>query len=1094
MRFGGGKIIAAVVVLAMLMTLAVPAFAENGDEQLSVPAGVVTEDDAVKVSAEGVDSTVVYGQEIILSAERTDGKILYTTAGLPEGDDTVDVSAWREYDGTPITVTEPVRLSACWVADDETGTSISRDRVSSWSIDTVVTGPVTADVRQGRVAQETEVNLSCRTEGSEIVYTTDGSKPVAENGTVKNGIIYDGPITIDRTMTVKAISYMPGNGDVLPANIRTFAYETGKASEDRYEVNDSLEQAVALSFPGEIRATIHDPEDVDYYSFTLENGADLDITLTPPAGRSYALTLLDETGAVLAGSGRDGGKSQNIMYKAAAGTYAVKVEGIADDSAEKDSSEKGEYELSLKRKLDKDLVAKLDFSEQNMLTAMTDKSEDGSGYAWDLGLNGGGNFLLSMTYFANWGGPVAESDDPYKSPDHRDPAPEAGESGYEYRDLSSEAEYHVQNALYLPNDDREEFIEHVKNAVYSYGAADIYMMSGTAYWTPDYKNIYIDDENYDYYIEGYDGGHIVTIVGWDDNYDSSNFEGNAEAATQCGYSDVSIPKPPKDGAFIVKNSWGEEGAGEDGYFYVSYYDAFIMSNNPTIFIADEASDNYNHQYANDIAGTVTDISSDESFSLEEKFVNENDSPELLKAVSMQLLSANTRYEISVTCDGKTRKVAEGVKKYGGFYTERLDDPVTIPAGAEFSVSVYLESAEEGEMAVMGVSTNIDDWVSCVDPESGVAFLEYNGVRVDIGEKGWFPCIRAYTCDVDSEDYTVSMIANEKKAGGKEAENRKANEIKEELPEGIVIDEVKMEKSNGAVTVSLPEANGAEVPDTDLPAKFDLRETGTLTSVKNQGSLGSCWTFAAIACVENSVARNGGFAEKIPENMMLSSSCERVLLPEDGRGIPVELTATLDTGDRDVSSSKIWWSVTGDTDSVSLDTTQSFSGEKTQVLTALKPGTVTVTATSDSDLNVKASCEITITNEGVESITLEPEKMTLKKGESRKIKAVISPEEASGAAVLWSSSDPHIANVDKDGNVTAISGGTAVITAKAGSAEAQCEATVKGSEAVNPGAGAGTKSDGNAGTSDTQNPALYAMICLVCAAAATGVMLYRRRVH
>ena len=198
--------------------------------------------------------------------------------------------------------------------------------------------------------------------------------------------------------------------------------------------------------------------------------------------------------------------------------------------------------------------------------------------------------------------------------------------------------------------------------------------------------------------------------------------------------------------------------------------------------------------------------------------------------------------------------------------------------------------------------------------------------------------------------------------------------------------------------------------------------------------------------------NGGFAEKIPENMMLSSSCERVLLPEDGRGIPVELTATLDTGDRDVSSSKIWWSVTGDTDSVSLDTTQSFSGEKTQVMTALKPGTVTVTATSDSDLNVKASCEITITNEGVESIALEPEKMTLKKGESRKIKAVISPEEASGAAVLWSSSDPHIANVDKDGNVTAISGGTAVITAKAGSAEAQCEVTVKGSEAVNPGGG------------------------------------------
>ena len=76
---------------------------------------------------------------------------------------------------------------------------------------------------------------------------------------------------------------------------------------------------------------------------------------------------------------------------------------------------------------------------------------------------------MSMAYFANWDGPVKESEDPFH-------VKEDG-AEYKYKDLSSKAEYHVQNALYLPNDTRENFIEHVKNAVYSYGAADIIFLT-----------------------------------------------------------------------------------------------------------------------------------------------------------------------------------------------------------------------------------------------------------------------------------------------------------------------------------------------------------------------------------------------------------------------------------------------------------------------------------------------------------------------------------------------------------------------------------------------------------------------------------------
>ena len=50
-----------------------------------------------------------------------------------------------------------------------------------------------------------------------------------------------------------------------------------------------------------------------------------------------------------------------------------------------------------------------------------------------------------------------------------------------------------------------------------------------------------------------------------------------------------------------------------------------------------------------------------------------------------------------------------------------------------------------------------------------------------------------------------------------------------------------------------------------PSTFDLRTSGYVTAVRNQGSCGSCWTFASIASVESNTLAVGGGTSDFSEN-------------------------------------------------------------------------------------------------------------------------------------------------------------------------------------------------------------------------------------
>lgn len=81
---------------------------------------------------------------------------------------------------------------------------------------------------------------------------------------------------------------------------------------------------------------------------------------------------------------------------------------------------------------------------------------------------------------------------------------------------------------------------------------------------------------------------------------------------------------------------------------------------------------------------------------------------------------------------------------------------------------------------------------------------------------------------------------------------------------------------------------------------------------------------------------------------------------------------------------------------------------------------------------------------VTGVQLSKEKMTLKPEASKRLTATVLPENAANKNVTWSSSDENVAKVNKNGRVTAVAEGTAVITVttEEGNFKASCKVTVK----------------------------------------------------
>lgn len=317
------------------------------------------------------------------------------------------------------------------------------------------------------------------------------------------------------------------------------------------------------------------------------------------------------------------------------------------------------------------------FSEEEMLRSFTKKSNVG----WQLtNKNDGGNEEMSAGYLVSHG--AVSSDIPYDTKNvlmeltyisH-----EQSQSAYRATDIKFFQKNYNQDQTLTDN-----YINEVKQAVYN---------NGSVLTLANWNYLYIKGNSMNSINSNARDNlnHAVVIVGWDDNYDKSNF----------------LQKPKNNGAFLVRNSWGTN---DHGYYWVSYEDKSIV---PTYTIQDYEKTASNERIYNLEEGALCP-----TVTINKKtagFVNifSLNGKEQLDKISFYTSDVGAEYQIyyvpldqngNLDLNGMKAISESGTVNYEGYYTKQIKSPI-IKQG-KVAIMVVIKSS--GKNTSMGAEGTYD---------------------------------------------------------------------------------------------------------------------------------------------------------------------------------------------------------------------------------------------------------------------------------------------------------------------------------------------------------------------------------------------------
>lgn len=320
----------------------------------------------------------------------------------------------------------------------------------------------------------------------------------------------------------------------------------------------------------------------------------------------------------------------------------------------------------------------------------------------------GGDFSLALAYLLSWQGPVSEK--------------------------KKETAVHLQSAAFYDHADEEE----IKRAVFLYGgvSTSVYIQTGGV--SGKSSSYYNDETNAYCYNGSQNPNHDIVIIGWDDHYPASNFNVRVRG----------------NGAFLCQNSWGSD-FGDDGVFYVSYYDAAVGTQ-AVSYCDVEPADNYDVIHQSDLGGWTGQIGYGQASCMGANlYMAEAD--ESVCAAGFYALGKNTEYELFFVPDyqsddslAKRIPVASGTLESAGYYTIPFSAPQAVADGTTFAVVLSIRTPGVTEpMAIEYTSARMADEVDITD---GDGRISADGTYwEDVEDRtGGNLCLKAYADQIDGE--------------------------------------------------------------------------------------------------------------------------------------------------------------------------------------------------------------------------------------------------------------------------------------------------------------------------------------------------------
>ncbi len=255
-------------------------------------------------------------------------------------------------------------------------------------------------------------------------------------------------------------------------------------------------------------------------------------------------------------------------------------------------------------------------------------------------------------------------------------------------------DYHVQGVYELNGSEANR--DAIKRMILSYGGVTCSVhadqTAGNSYWY--LANLY---DGAPYAENNNLADHEVLVVGWDDEYETDNFQ----------------PEPMNTGAWYCRNSWGTT-AGDMGFFWLSYDDVIFSNNNVSAYDVALRGDpdfyDKNYQVAS-LMTHVIDMMIDQNNVVYAYTPSVNpygvlytaESDETLKAFSLFGMETENTYDVSVylnpelneeggisasylknTAPDLTQSVRSAT---GGYHTYSFDTELSLSAGTPFFLMI-----------------------------------------------------------------------------------------------------------------------------------------------------------------------------------------------------------------------------------------------------------------------------------------------------------------------------------------------------------------------------------------------------------------------